>query len=61
MRITYKIERDNLLDLLNHIDEFKDKMDKFIEDHGTYKYDIEFEDNTCNGKKIAKLIVDKDE
>lgn len=60
METIYQIEKDSSVELLNHIEQFKDKMDKFIDDHINYKYEVIIEES-INNKKIAKLIVIKNE
>lgn len=59
----YQVERSNISDLLDHIDNFKDKMDQFIEDHDSLEYDINIEKVTEDNKIkwIAKLLIIKDE
>ncbi len=63
MEEVYQIKRNSIVELLNQIDEFKDKIDSFIEDHDDYNYDLEINKLVENNetKWIAKLVVIKDE
>lgn len=53
------VQRDTAVEILNHLDEFQDKMNKFIEKHPSYSFDSQLvkEDNYWE----LKVKVNKDE
>lgn len=40
MKTIYKTQRSDIVEALNEIERFKDKMDRFMEDHPNYDYEI---------------------
>lgn len=59
---TYTIEKDNIIEALEDIDKFKQKMDKFKGKHPNYDYEIDIkEDEKQLNNWIVELKVSKDE
>ena len=59
---TYTIEKDNIIEALEDIDKFRQKMDKFKDKHPNYDYEIDIkEDEKQLNKWIVELKVSKDE
>jgi hypothetical protein len=55
MEQIYRIKRNKISELLNHIDEFKERMDNFVEDNSSYDYNIELKKG--DNEWIANLSV----
>ena len=62
MNDTYKIEKDNIVEALDDIDRFVQKMEKFKTKHPSYSYNIDIkEDEEKLHNWIIELNVNKDE
>lgn len=56
----YIISDESLIDLLDALDGFQDKMDKLVEEYPMYKYTMQVKKDDYHGWK-ATIKVDKDE
>lgn len=55
MEQLYRIRRSKISELLDHIDEFKEKMDNFVADHDNYEYEIKLK--KLDNEWVANLLV----
>ena len=59
---TYIIEKDNIVEVLEDVSKFTQKMDKFKTKHSNYDYSIDIkEDEKQLNNWIVELKVSKDE
>jgi hypothetical protein len=62
MTLNYRIEKDNLLDALNDIEAFEEKMEEFMVKHPAYNYVLDVQEPTSEEVKwVVELKIDKDE
>lgn len=59
MNSEYIVHRDTIIEALIHLDDFKSKMDSFIEEHPNYNYEEELVE--ADGGWEIKIKVNKDE
>ena len=61
MILHYKRQNKSLVDLLNEIEAFEDKMANFIERYPTYSYDLSLNKDQKSDIWISELKIVKDE
>lgn len=53
---TYLVTRQTLKELLDHLEEFEEKMKTFCTTHPEYSYDISISENTKPKRKEWQLV-----
>ena len=62
MLLEYKVEKAELLDALNDIEEFEEKMVTFMEKYPSYRYNLKIDKATStNPNWVVNLTIEKDE